>query len=328
VVRGEDAWEEPDDWWVAHTASRMLAPHLGHHSNALADIHDAELAEALRAALASIPADGAVRLGAWLRRQVHAENPLTGTGPEGHRLRAAQEPGAWVAPEECERIWSSLLSSAVAFRLIPLGGVALAEGGEDPFIGLTSIGRFLIRRADAFDLPGAAAPGARIVVQPSFDVVFLGPAPEHEALLAPFAERVGHGVGTLFHLSRDAATRGAAMGLTGDEALERLRRMCSDGLPENVERSVQDWFRRVRTVDAAHALVLTCPDEATASRIAAAGGKQATRLGPLAVSIASAQALGRIRKKLEREGILVGQPTGAAQRAKTRKPRRTYRRRW
>ncbi len=166
-------------------------------------------------------------------------------------------------------------------------------------------------------------------MQPSFDVVFLGPAPEQEAMLAPFADRVGHGVGTLFHLSRDAATRAAATGMTGEEALERLQSLSTEALPDNVARSLRDWFGRVRTVEAAYTLVVTCPDEETASRVATAGGKQATRLGPTAVAVMNAQALGRMRKRLEREGVLVGQPTGEVPAKKARKPRRRSRRyRW
>ena len=115
--------------------------------------------------------------------------------------------------------------------------------------------------------------------------MFLAPAPEHEALLAPFADRVGQGVGTLFHLSRTAATRAAAAGLTGEEALQRLRRAQDGPLPDNVERSVRDWFGRIRTVEAARALVLRCAEEETADRVMAAGGTHATRLGPLVVEL-------------------------------------------
>jgi hypothetical protein len=328
LIRGEDTWEEPDDWWSAHPMTRALAPYVSQHETALSGISDAALAEALRAALGALPSSGANRLGAWLHHQARAKNPLLGTGPAGHAFRPVQRHGVWVSPEEYERVWFELLSSATALRLIPLGGIALKEGEKEPLAGLTSIGRYLIRQADAFDLPGAGAAPARIVVQASFDVVFLGPAPDREALLAPFADRVGHGVGTLFRLSRDAATRAAAAGMTGEEALERLQSVSTDALPENVARSLQDWFGRVRTVDAAHVLVLTCPDEETASRVATAGGKLATRLGPTAVAVTGAPALGRMRKRLEREGILLGQPTGEVPRKKARKARRrSYRRR-
>lgn len=294
--------------WGSGCEATHLAPHVPEYDRALGEIHDADLAAAIRAALSQIPWEGVVSLGGWLHRQAYGANPLTSEGPGGHAFAADHRRYRWVSPEECEFAWRRVLSSSIAWRMIPLGGVALGAprpGSKDPTIALTSVGRYVIRTTDDLDLPEEEAPNARILVQPNFDVVFLAPAPAIESLLAPFAERVGHGAGTLFHLTRDAAMRAAAAGLGGKEALERLTRANDGPLPANVSRSVNDWFSRVRIVGAASALLLKCPDEETANRLEAAVGARAARLGPQVVEIESLDVLRRIKNKLATEGIFV-----------------------
>ncbi len=308
--------------------AEYLAPDVSDHDRALDGILDADLAAAIRAALAQIPSDGAVGLDCWLHQQAYEANPLTGEGPGGHAFGARSRGYRWAGPEECELAWLRVLSSSITWRLIPLGGVALGApgpGSEEPMIALTSVGRYVIRATDDLELPGGEAPKARVLVQPNFDVVFLGPAPEIESLLAPFAERVGHGVGTLFHLNRKAAMRAAAAGLDAEEALERLTRAHDGPLPENISRSVSDWFARVRVVESSQVLILRCPDEDTASRVAAAGDTHATRLGPQVVEIESREALRRIEKKLAKEGIFV--EWTAPEEGYGNRPRRSRRRR-
>lgn len=325
-VRGDRAMEHDENPWVRLPAVQTLAPHVVLHRRELDGVPDEELADALRCALAEIPTRGSVSLRPWLQHQAREENPLTGTGPAGHGFRPATRIGRWITPESLEDCWSSLLVSAITTRLLPLGGLGLSDGADGPLLRLTSVGRFLLHRQETFDLPGANDREGRIVVQPSFDVVFLAPSPEHEALLAPLAERVGHGVGTLFHLSRDAATRAAAAGMTSEEAIDRLRRASTEDVPENVVRSVRGWFERIRTVDATHRLVLGCPDEETAARVATAGGAEADRLGPLHVAVSDERALRSIRTKLAREGILLEAPKHDGRNATQRRPRRRRRR--
>ena len=156
----------------------------------------------------------------------------------------------------------------------------------------------------------------------------MAPAPDVEALLAPFTERVGRNVGTLFHLTRDAATRAAAAGLSGEEALARLTQANAGPPPANIARSVGDWFSRVRMVEAARAWVLRCPDEETADRVATAGGDRVVRLGPRTVELDGQDLLRRIEKKLEKEGIFVERDESTrGEPARPRSPRRRRRRR-
>jgi hypothetical protein len=329
LIRGRGAAEESEEWWIHHREAALLAPDVLAHDDALSGIPTDDLLAAIRAALATLPTEGAVCLDTWLRHQSLERNPLTGTGPAGHAFSGARPGWAWSSPEERERAWSGILSSAIAYRLVPLGGVALSAEGEDPHVALTAVGRYLIRVTEELELPDRTAPPARVLVQPNFDIVFMAPAPDVEALLAPFAERVGHGVGTLFHLSRDAAMRAAAAGLTAEEAVDRLAEAHDGDLPENIARSLRDWFSRVRTVEAARAWILRCPDEETADRVAVAGGDRVARLGPRTVELDGPDLIARIEKKLAKEGILVERDESVrAGTTRPKRPRRRRRRRW
>lgn len=317
----------PEMGWHSHESARRIAPLVSQHDMPLYAVEGTELVAEIRAALATLPTEGAVAFKDWIHHQAYAANPLTGTGPGGHQFKSSGYAWAQTSVEQREDAWTDILFSAVAHGLMPIGGVALGGEKDAPLIALTPVGRYVIREADELELPPEAARSGRILVQPNFDVVFLGPDPEHEALLAPFAERVGHGVGTLFHLTREAAMRAASAGLAHEEALERLRSANRDRLPDNVERSLRDWFARVRLVEAEHALVLRCPDEETAARIVAVGGAKVVRLGPLVVEFEDTDQLRRLRKKLEKEGIVVGRLAAADVPSRPSRPRRR-RRRW
>ena len=314
----------------SHPAAGRLAPAVAGHYRHVQGFSDQELITAVRDAIGSLPADRAIGLGAWLRHQVFENNPLV-EGRRDGRARGGMRSSSWTSAEDQERAWRRILASVLAERLIPLGGLALAppDGeGAEPFVALTSVGRYMIGRADDFDVPSPSPARARIVVQPNFDVVFLAPAPGAEVDLAPFAERVGHHVGTLFHLTRDAAMRASAAGMSADDAVARLTDAQGGPVPDNVERSLRGWFDRVRVARVARVLVVQCPDEATASRVEAAGGDDATRLGPRAVQVASAAVLRRIEKKVAKEGVVLETSRGGVEadsRPARRRPSRRHR---
>ncbi len=271
-ARQEADDDHPHAW--SFPAARRLVPILGGYYRDLEGFTDREVLDAIHAAIDRIPTDGAVSLGDWIRHEIHDANLLLGA-EHVSELQSRRRGNSWVSPEELERAWTDILSCVVSTRLIPLGGLAIADpphGSEEPLVSLTDVGRYLIGRVDDFELEGSGSAGAKILVQPNFDIVFMSPAPGTEALLVEFAERTGHQVGTLFHLTRKAAMRAAGAGLTVETAIERLEEAHGGQIPENVERSLRDWFGRVRVAQVALVQVVRCPDDATAARVEAAGG--------------------------------------------------------
>jgi hypothetical protein len=187
-------------------------------------------------------------------------------------------------------------------RLIALGGVQLGRSGDRLVVRRTPVGAYMTGATSAWRYDDAPA-GDVLVVQPNFDIVFLAPEPSAEAALARFAERVGHGVGTLFRLTRASVFEAAAAGLTADELIGTLQRLGRSDVPANVAAEVRGWFDRTRRVTRRRTTIVECPDEETALRVLAAAGKRGRRLGPTVVELPGRTAFGAVDRKLKTEGI-------------------------
>ncbi len=182
-----------------------------------------------------------------------------------------------------ERMWNALANDMIVRYLVPLGAVQLGWLGETLAIRLHDIGRYMLGLADDFDY--RAAPEGSVIIQPNFEVSFLGPAPRAEAIVGRLAERTGSRTGTMFRITRASVLAAAAAGITADDALRDLADVSSKPLPANVQREVRGWFDTTRHVRMKQAWLIEAPDEATATRILAAAGKQARQLTPTLVEI-------------------------------------------
>jgi hypothetical protein len=245
----------------------------------------------------------------FLSYQAREENPLPDLLADGSRS------SYWYLPpdeQQLERGWLDLLRYFLMERLVAFGGARLGHAGADGFcFALTSAGSYLLGAADDFTWSSPAVPDGQVVVQPNFEIVFLGPSPAAEAVAGRFAERIAAGgerVGTLYRLTRDAVFAAASTGATAEQAVDALAGLSSRPLPANVERQLGDWFGACRTVRAAPTLLLRCPDPETAARVRAALGRGADLLGDTAVAAPGDRLTAAVRNKLRKAGIFLEKP--------------------
>ena len=133
----------------------------------------------------------------------------------------------------------------------------------------------------------------------------MNPAPVME--LAPFCDRESGntaGGSLILRLSRESIFRALAAGLTGEEVMARLERHAG-ALPGNVRTQVQSWCAQVRQVSLRPALLIRCPDAATADRVKAALGKSVDRLGETTLAFLNEKMTAAERQKLQGQGIIV-----------------------
>ncbi len=209
--------------------------------------------------------------------------------------------------EALERLWAHQLRRFLLDRLFLMGGARIGRTAEGhTAFALTEAGLYLLGVSDTFTLE-TPADSARLIVQPSFEVVFLAPSPLAEGHLARIAERVGEGgIGVLFRLTRASAQRAAAAGLTADEAVAILTTASDTPLPTNVERQRREWIDRCRQVAIAETVVIRCPDAETATRVLSAGAGRLQRLSDTVVELLDPNQRGTLVRRLRYEGIFPG----------------------
>ncbi|HTU88701.1 MAG TPA: helicase-associated domain-containing protein [Gemmataceae bacterium] len=201
-----------------------------------------------------------------------------------------------------------LLGQLVSNRLVSLGCL---QAGRD------ADGELLIARLPRLDVyfgrtapPEAGGTGVApvVVVQPDFSVLVIGVDQSPLAELMPFCERLRErsspGAATL-RLTRASVVKGAVMGLSSAQMLERLQSHCSKPLPGNVVHEVREWADWVRVVSAAPAVLFRCPDVVAADRIVVALGRHAEKINDTTVALASADLGDADRRKLLEQGIII-----------------------
>ena len=311
-----------------HRQHTVLPPPFRHHHNQ----RDPQVAK-LKIPLRAAQAFGGTAEGQFILRdefmQWHAEtsNPL---------LEHVRQDGVdslrrvfWsmaVTNEELERQWGQVLDFYLQDYLFPLGGVELgiAEGDRLCF-RLTDAGRYLLGLRDDFSCGPQKTATGEIVIQPNFEVVFLAPSPQAEAMLSrvaerrPTAARGSRGIGSLFKITRSAIYAAAAAGATAEQTLTMLRSVSAKPLPANVQREVEGWFSQCRSVTLDHAVLIRCPDADTAARVVSASGRKATLLTDTIVEVQSDKGQAALVKKLRAAGIFI-QPSGKAAKGETHIP--------
>jgi Helicase conserved C-terminal domain len=255
-----------------------------------------------------LDADGTfVPLEDLLEYHSQANNPLLGRrkqGSYGPKPRLHMFGRRDIAETELEDMWNDLAEELIAQSLVPLGAVEVGWLGKELAVRLHGIGRYMLGRAEDFDYH--ARPEGAVIVQPNFEVTFLGPSPRAEATIGRLAERTGSRVGTLFRITRSSILAAAAAGMNADEALRSLAEASSKPLPENVRREVHGWFNTTRRVQMRQAWLIDAPDAHTATQIAAAAGKRARLLTPTLVEITTPKKdHSTLIRKLKQSGIFV-----------------------
>lgn len=238
-------------------------------------------------------------------------NPLLGRRVSGSygpaiNLRRNLQFSASYEPSELdiENTWYRMLAATIERELGPLGGVEMGYDGQRVLVRLHGIGRYMLGLDDDFALQ-AQAEGA-VIVQPNFEVMFMGPSPAAEATVARLAERTGQRMGAMFRLTRGSVLAAAAAGIRRDDALRDLEQASSKPLPDNVRREVAGWFNSVARVGMREAWIVDTPDEPTTARVLAAAGKKARRLTPTTVEILSPRSShSTLIRKLKQAGVFV-----------------------
>lgn len=116
--------------------------------------------------------------------------------------------------------------------------------------------------------------GARIVVQPNFHVLAIGPVPVARLMrLERFADRVGTDRVIEYALTRASVYRGQLDGLSGARIVATLAELSGAEVPQNVARSIDEW-QRLHEMIVVHrrAVLVQTADEALMGRLAASAG--------------------------------------------------------
>ncbi len=252
------------------------------------------------------PVDVWLRLGDFLEFHGRTNNALATAAGRNDRLTLTFR-GRYIHnpnEDELNSAWQRVLHSFLTLRLFPFGGVKLGveSGGKAICFAMTPVGSYLLGDANDFELASAET---RFLIQPNFDIVFLAPSPTLEAELSRFAERKGRHVGTLFRITKASVLAAVAAGATAEQLLATLRDHSQTGVPPNVQAEIVGWTARYRQVDIRPAVLIHCPDEDTATRVGAALGKSASRIGPTLLEFHQEKIPPSVVKKLRDAGVFI-----------------------
>ena len=265
-----------------------------------------KVAQAAKAQYVSLPLDAFVDLNNFRDYHSRSGNPLLDQVEAGGRVEGTFGPRYFyeATAEEMEESWSALLWNILRTRLLTTGAAAVGYTKDGSWcLRLTDAGRYLLGLADDFEFEEAT--GGDIIVQPNFEVVFLGPRPLAEVEIARFAERRGSHVGLLFKITKNSVMKAAATGLTVESLLEILARNCSKAIPGNVSHEISGWFRNCRKISVHSTLLIRCPDAETAARVQAASGGTAFPVTDTILELRELDRRSELVRKLKGMGIFV-----------------------
>jgi hypothetical protein len=204
------------------------------------------------------------------------------------------------------KAWVQVVNEFVRIRLLPIGAVRLGKGKKGISIAITPVGRYFLGQSQEWQSPGDTVP--QVIVQPNFDVTFLGESPAAEAEIAQFAERRSRGLGALFQITRKSIFAAADAGLTADAVLDVLDRVCTQAAPANVRREIQGWFAQCRKVTFESAILIRCPDRETALKVMGLAQGSATQLNETVLAYKDpGKQRPALIKRLKGMGVLVSQ---------------------
>ncbi len=267
--------------------------------------------------------DGFYAVESFLDFAARQANPFSALKPEEKtEIQRQMYFGGIDARDAFSTLWRSALLGFLVSRLVVFGGATLGRlrTGECCF-ALTDIGRYLLGATDRFVYGGSDT--TDIVVQPNFDVVFLGAAPSLEAAMARVSERVGVAPGLAFRITRASVMRAAESGLTVDAVLSTLTDASSKPVPKNVQREIVGWMAAVRRVQLRKVEVIDCGHEETVDRIMALFGSKLTRLTTTMIELPATTPSARaaLIKKLRAGGVFLEDQSGRAKAVPARRRR-------
>ena len=306
---GEDDYDDDlyyqDDYGPASALNLLPYPLSGAHR----ELNNADLTKAVRQRCAELPSEGFVDTAALLEFEARGEHPLRRLLGLGSSFSLHLGPIYSYSPSEgdLDVAWSRLLSDTFSQRLLPLGAVKVGLGKDGALsLGLSEAGRYLFDLTQEFsiDLPDHQGEQS-VVVQPNFDIVFLAPSPATEVVISRFAERKGRRVGVLFQITKQSILIAASAGLTAEQMIESMRKVCTNELPANVEREIHGWFAQCRRIEMRPAIVIRCPDEDTAARVRSVGKGKVRAISETVLEFSEPKQKTQFVRKLRGMGIFV-----------------------
>lgn len=246
------------------------------------------------------PVGECVELESFLDYHARASRPDDGeTRGYGRRVGRNDENVLWQEELSRER-----LANFFWRVLVPYGCVRVARRGDRLWFGLTDYGRYLVGITRTLH-SGTDATSGTVVVQPNFEIVFLGPDLGAEVSIAHFAERCGRNVGTLFRLTRPKMIQAAARGLTCEAVLKTLRTHSSTPLPENVVAEVKSWFAACRSVVTRQSTLIETGDPETALMIRQILGEKCAALSATLLEWPEPAIPTDLARKLRERGVFL-----------------------
>ncbi|MEP6833243.1 MAG: helicase-associated domain-containing protein [Gemmatimonas sp.] len=223
--------------------------------------------------------------------------------------------------ESYRYLWRNALDQFLAARLFALGGASVGRLADGVIcFAINDVGRYVLGATDSFEYGAAAT--AEIVVQPNFDIVFLGVAPSVEATIARFAERVGVAPGLVFRITRAAVLRAAEGGMTAESILADLSNAGTKPVPKNVQREVAGWMSSVRRARLRLVELIECADSEAGERLMSVLGARVSQLTATVFELKAATSAERaaLLKRLKAGGVFLSEEVVAQKKKKKRVP--------
>lgn len=147
-----------------------------------------------------------------------------------------------------------------------------------------------------------------LVVQPNFELLLLQPDLVTLYNVLPFAQVNQLGLVSRLTLTKASVIRGLTMGKTTAQIMEALREQSQKELPQNVEYTLLDWTKSYRDVGITQVLLLEVSHEDVIPRLKAIAPLKEMvlrQLGPTILAVQGEVDMSKLRKALEKEGIVV-----------------------
>ena len=133
------------------------------------------------------------------------------------------------------------------FHMLGVVDLGYGKGQTARAFRLTNLGQALLEMGD---LPPATLDQGRIIIQPNFQIMAIGPVPIPQlAYLDLFAERRQADRGAFeYHLSRDSVYLAQQNGLTVGQIITFLTGTGHADIPQNVRRSLEEWAAHLERI--------------------------------------------------------------------------------
>lgn len=299
-----DLLHEHEGYWTSKRRGRV-SWWPGVNLSWLKKMEKSQVKMALDGAFLQLAPDVFYDLDTFLAYQSRQANPLKEHGIGDLLTRMFSHWNYFYASEEdLEKKWKEFLFNYAMYRLAVMGGIKLGLSQENKVcLALTPWGQYYLGLTDEFVLSRQEAQD--VLVQPNFEIVFLGPYASAEAEIGRFAERVGKGVGTLFKITKTSILHAADVGLTAKQVLSTLEKVSTKTVPPNISREITGWFASCRRIRIKSTILIHCPDEETALKIQSLGKQDVTPLSRNILELSSAKAKKTLIAKLRKQGIFI-----------------------